>query len=192
MAEQVERWRVRTPAGEVIGPYDQEELRRLLSGGQLTWDAKARSETTGRIHPLREIISPASVAPGAGEPEPEATAEHAGEPPREVIAAIDRLLPSLGRQWAWMFLCTFSLPLGFVVALAYWALGWFGSAHCTTARGMDASEAVIRTGQNWLVAWAFIPWVVIIALVLAQFLFAATFIHSLIGAAGALSPPQIP
>ncbi|MGC9319201.1 MAG: hypothetical protein ACP5KN_14305 [Armatimonadota bacterium] len=155
-------WLVRTSEGETVGPFDADALAEMLAEGRVDSDDLARSEETGRVRRVRDVLTreqlevarpPREAAPEEGE------AEGTG---------MDRLLPTLGREWVWLFVPTFGLPVGFLVALAYWVVGWLGAAHCRTARGERSAEAIITTARNWLVAWAIIPAVAFTVLFLLQ------------------------
>lgn len=149
MRDDQDRWRVRTSDGETAGPFDAEALGRMLAVGTIGPDDLVRSESTGRVRRVRDVAVEVI--------EESRTADDEVERPREAeaeIGGMDRLLPTVGREWIWLFVPTFGLPVGFLVALGYWLLGWMGAAHCETERGRLAAEAIIDTSRRWMLAWA--------------------------------------
>ncbi|MEA3400336.1 MAG: GYF domain-containing protein [Armatimonadota bacterium] len=163
MADENAPWLVRTSDGETLGPFDADELAELLAEGRVGRDDLVKSEDTGRVRRVRDVLTSeqleAATAPSEAIPEEGEEAEGSG---------MDRLLPALGRQWVWLFVPTFGMPVGFLVALAYWLVGWLGAAHCRTTRGERSAEAVIKTARNWLIAWAVALTAAFLALFLLQ------------------------
>jgi hypothetical protein len=70
--------------------------------------------------------------------------------------AMDRSLLHFSDAWSVLIVPTFALPMGFLVALAYWFVGWTGVANCRTRPGERAAQAVIATAQNWLLVWTIV------------------------------------
>jgi tetratricopeptide (TPR) repeat protein len=77
--------------------------------------------------------------------------------PEEGATGLDYWLPARAlSDCGGLWFATVLLPLGWVVALAFWGLGWWGLAVCKTRTGRMAAQRIVSTALLWLIVWCVI------------------------------------
>ncbi len=128
-----DQWMVHTSNGAIFGPVDKEGLIELLFIHRVSFDDRTKSELTGRIRPLREILTATEKEKlGVG------GAEFRCLSCRNWISTLSKRCPHCGNNNNYLHRCNRAAGWGAVVGFLVLLL-------ITTATGCDFVDAAFLT-----------------------------------------------